>query len=108
LLGLAFVQERGELLRPAMTDRIHQPYRLEMCPLLAPLLPLAGSNGVLGVALSGAGPSVLLILRDEGAIPGAEREIRTSLECLGDGAQVEILTLRFELLGAIECTLFEV
>jgi homoserine kinase len=48
----------------AMRDRLHQPYRAKACPLLPLLLPLAdGSDGsaVLGVALSGAGPSVLLI-----------------------------------------------
>jgi homoserine kinase len=39
---------------------------MEACPLLPRLLPLAGSHGVLGVALSGAGPSVLLIA-DSGA-----------------------------------------
>ena len=44
-----------------MQDRIHQPYRMQACPLLPPLLPLSGTHGVLGVALSGAGPSVLLI-----------------------------------------------
>jgi homoserine kinase len=47
-----------------MQDRIHQPYRMEACPLLPRLLPLSGTPGVLGVALSGAGPSVL-ILTDE-------------------------------------------
>jgi homoserine kinase len=49
-----------------MQDRLHQPYRMEACPLLPLLLPLAGTAGVLGVALSGAGPAVLLVL-DPGA-----------------------------------------
>ncbi|HZY73786.1 MAG TPA: homoserine kinase, partial [Edaphobacter sp.] len=66
LLVAAFALGRGDLLRTAMQDRIHQPYRMEACPLLPRLLPLAGSHGVLGVALSGAGPSVLLIA-DSGA-----------------------------------------
>lgn len=61
LLVSAFHQGRGELLRVAMQDRIHQPYRIEACPLLGALLPLAGDPAVLGVALSGAGPSVLVI-----------------------------------------------
>jgi homoserine kinase len=34
LLGLAFAQGRGDLLRLAMQDRIHQPYRAPICPLL--------------------------------------------------------------------------
>jgi homoserine kinase len=63
LLVAAFGQGRGALLRTAMRDRLHQPYRAKACPLLPLLLPLAekGDSAVLGVALSGAGPSVLLI-----------------------------------------------
>ncbi len=61
LLVSAFAQNRPELLRTAMGDRIHQPYRSQACPLLPLLLPLNTLAGVYGVALSGAGPSVLLI-----------------------------------------------
>jgi len=61
LLVAAFAQNRPDLLRIAMQDRIHQPYRMEACPLLPLLLPLNQHPGVLGVALSGAGPSVLVI-----------------------------------------------
>jgi homoserine kinase len=61
LLVSAFAQGRGDLLATAMRDRIHQPYRIQACPLLGRLLPLSGTPGFLGVALSGAGPSVLMI-----------------------------------------------
>jgi homoserine kinase len=61
LLVAAFAQGRGNLLRTAMQDRLHQPYRRHACPLLPLLLPLAENAPFLGVALSGAGPSVLLI-----------------------------------------------
>ena len=61
LLVAAFAQDRPELLRTAMGDRIHQPYREKVCGLLPLMLPLAGEAGVYGVALSGAGPSVLLV-----------------------------------------------
>ncbi len=62
LLVAAFAQERGDLLHVAMQDRLHQPYRAAICPLLPLLSPLAGKGGILGVALSGAGPAVLLIV----------------------------------------------
>jgi homoserine kinase len=59
-----------------MQDRLHQPYRIEVCPLLPRLLPLREHPGVLGVALSGAGPSVLLIVEDATAanLPAVIRE----------------------------------
>jgi homoserine kinase len=68
LLVAAFVQGRSDLLRTAMQDRLHQPYRMQACPLLTQLLPLAEETGdpaILGVALSGAGPSVLLIAAND-------------------------------------------
>ena len=62
LLVAAFALGRGDLLRTAMMDRLHQPDRAEACPLLPRLLPLSNSTpGVLGVALSGAGPAVLIL-----------------------------------------------
>jgi homoserine kinase len=80
LLVSAFALNRGDLLRVAMQDRIHQPYRMEACPLLAKLLPLTGSPGVLGIALSGAGPSVLTI-----AEPGMEAAVVAAIrEAAGD------------------------
>jgi homoserine kinase len=74
LLVSAFALNRGDLLQAAMQDRIHQPYRMEACPLLPRLLPLNGTPGVLGVALSGAGPSVLVIAEE--AAKGLEDAIR--------------------------------
>src|ERR1700733_650857 len=67
LLVAAFAQGRGELLRTAMQDRIHQPYRMKACPLLPLLLPLTEKPGVLGIALSGAGPSVLILSEEAGS-----------------------------------------
>ena len=64
MLATAFAHGKGELLQIAMTDRIHQPYREEICPLLPILTPLAGEGGILGVALSGAGPAVLLLVEE--------------------------------------------
>jgi len=93
LLGLAFAQGRGDLLQPAMTDRLHQPYRSEICSLLPLLLPLAGSHGILGVALSGAGPSVLLILDRNHLIADATAAVQDTLK---SQPPVEILVTIFE------------
>ncbi|HTW30362.1 MAG TPA: homoserine kinase [Candidatus Sulfotelmatobacter sp.] len=62
LLLAAFTQGRPDLLAAALEDRIHQPYRSSLCPLLPCLKELKGKAGILGAVLSGAGPSVLLFL----------------------------------------------
>jgi homoserine kinase len=79
MLGLAFAQGRGDLLRIAMCDRIHQPYRAPFCPLLTCLLPLAGSDGILGAALSGAGPAVLVVVESESSLDKASAAIQAAV-----------------------------
>jgi homoserine kinase len=85
LLVSAFALGRADLLRTAMQDRIHQPYRAAVCPLLPALLPLSGQGEVLGVALSGAGPSVLLLHR------GDAEPVRAAVQELLPGGQFELL-----------------
>jgi homoserine kinase len=87
LLVAAFALGRGDLLRVAMQDCLHQPYRMEACPLLPLLLPLAGESGILGVSLSGAGPGMLLVIEAEAAIDEIAARIR---HAAGDPA-LEIL-----------------
>lgn len=91
LLGLAFAQGRGDLLRIAMSDRIHQPYRAPICPLLPVLLPLVGRHGILGVSLSGAGPAVLAIVENEEHLAEASAAIRAAAEAQSP----ELLVSRF-------------
>jgi homoserine kinase len=74
LLLAAFTQGRPDLLSSALEDRIHQPYRAALCPLLPSLQELKGKNGILGAALSGAGPSVLIFL-DPHASPQKVRKL---------------------------------
>jgi homoserine kinase len=97
LLGLSFAQGRGDLLRAAMQDRIHQPYRSSICPMLPRLLPLAGDNGILAVALSGAGPAVLVILGQESDFDGAVAAMNLTLHGL---PEPEFHLCKFESAGA--------
>jgi homoserine kinase len=97
LLGLAFARGRGDLLRLAMQDKVHQPYRAAICPLLPLLLPLAGDHGILGASLSGAGPSVLVIVDNESSLPGAETAIR---HALGAQENLELFSTKFIAQGA--------
>lgn len=89
LLVAAFAQGRLDLLRTAMQDRMHQPYRMEACPLLKLLLPLAEEPEIAGVALSGAGPSVLLFLAEGITALEGETRLRGVV-----GPEVELLNLR--------------
>ena len=89
LLVAAFAQGRLELLATGMQDRMHQPYRTEACPLLKQLLPLAVEPEIAGVALSGAGPSVLLFLAEGTTFLEAETRLRLLLV-----PEVELLSLR--------------
>ena len=78
LLVSAFALNQPQILHTAMQDRIHQPYRMAACPLLPLLLPLSGTPGIYGVALSGAGPSVLLITDPAAHSSGLLAEIRNA------------------------------
>lgn len=87
LLVSAFALGRPELLRAATEDRLHQPYRSGVCPLLPALLPLAGRDDVYSVTLSGAGPAVLLIADPERPLQPLLQAVR---EAAGD-ATLEVL-----------------
>jgi homoserine kinase len=89
LLVAAFAQGRLDLLKTAMQDRMHQPYRAEVCPLLGKLLPLMDEPEIAGVALSGAGPSVLVFLAEGTTVLEAETRIQGLV-----GPDVELLPLR--------------
>jgi homoserine kinase len=61
LLATAIMTSDAGLLREAMADSLHQPYRLPLLPGAGELIELAYERGAAGACLSGAGPSVLAI-----------------------------------------------
>jgi homoserine kinase len=83
LLLAAFFQGRKDLLASALQDRIHQPYRASLCPLLPALQKLKKTRGILGSALSGAGPSVLVFLDPKSSVIQARVRIRDHLRAHG-------------------------
>lgn len=58
----ALAQQRYELFWEAMRDRLHQPRRESLVPGLADAFALPQMPGLLGVALSGAGPSIVALV----------------------------------------------
>jgi homoserine kinase len=99
LLLAALVQGRRDLLAAALEDRMHQPYRAPLCPLLPALQKLAaGTPGVLGAVLSGAGPSVLIFLDDKTGAERAKAQVRRHLQA--HGLKAELLATAITKQGA--------
>jgi homoserine kinase len=88
LLLAAFTDGRHDLLASSLEDRIHQPYRASLCPLLPALQKMGSSSGILGVALSGAGPSVLIFLDAKANVNRAKKEVAAHLKAHRLSAQL--------------------
>ena len=82
----AIAQQRYELLWEAMRDRLHQPHRESLVPGLAEALALPHMPGLLGIALSGAGPSIVAL------VDGNEDEIGARLASCFKARNVESTT----------------
>lgn len=61
LLVVALSQKNYGLLRVAMQDRLHQPFRKQLIPGYDVFAERAYENGALGVCISGSGSSVLAV-----------------------------------------------
>ena len=59
LLSAAIVSGRPELLGPALDDRLHEPYRQAAVGDLVEVREILHAAGAAGVALSGAGPTMI-------------------------------------------------
>lgn len=89
LLVAGLMQGRKDFLSASLEDKIHQPYRVALCPLLPSLQKLAGSHGLLGAVLSGAGPSVLMFV-DKSA---SQKKLKAAIEkhLSSEGLQAEVI-----------------
>jgi homoserine kinase len=98
LLGATLASGSWRHLREAMRDRIHQPYRSLHIPGMDEALSITHRDAF-GVALSGAGPSLIVFLRT-GALP--ERVARRFTGCF-DRVKVRtrLLLLRCDARGLI-------
>ncbi|MGA7171707.1 MAG: homoserine kinase [Candidatus Sulfotelmatobacter sp.] len=93
LLLAAFTQGRHELLASALEDRIHQPYRAPLCPLLPCLQELTGAPGILGAALSGAGPSVVVFLDPRVSARKTEKTVASHIASRGFRAELLLTSI---------------
>ncbi len=98
LFSAALYRRRYDLIGEAMRDRLHQTQRQALVPGLAEALAIPPQQGLLGIALSGAGPSVLALTTERHKEIGAaivaafaQRGIRAVSRNLGidrRGAQI--------------------
>ncbi len=62
LLVAALSTGNLDMIRHAMKDALHQPYRAALIPGMTAILEQAVDHGALGAALSGAGPTMLALV----------------------------------------------
>lgn len=78
LLVAALEAGRGDAIADALDDRLHEPFRAPLVPLLAVVRGRLGGLPAYGATLSGAGPSVLVWCE-----PGTGAEVAARLDGLG-------------------------
>ncbi len=102
LLAAAFSMGRPDLLRVAMQDRLHQPYRAGIFPQMEALIRAGLEAGAWGACMSGAGSSILAIAstdRSHAVVEGMTRAAASLglpgrgmvLEIPREGASVEVI-----------------
>jgi homoserine kinase len=89
LVAEAFRSGDIDLLGKAMTDTLHQPYRLQLIPGAQEAMGAAKEAGAAAVALSGAGPG--LIAFSSKADEGIGEAMKCAFESAGYSARVFIL-----------------
>lgn len=96
LLAGALTSGNISVLYKAMDDRIHQPYRMSLIPGMDELLANCEELGALGVALSGAGPTVVALINHGNK--QLENYMKSVL--IEHGVSAKISTLEIDTLGA--------
>jgi homoserine kinase len=94
LLATAIMSSDASLLRTAMADELHQPYRLQLMPGSAELIEVAYERGAAGACLSGAGPTVLAVCDSPASAHAVEKAWNAAAT---DGIATR---LRFDTAGA--------
>jgi len=93
LLTAALATGRLDLLGRAMRDRLHQPYRAALIPGMETILRDAPDRGAFAAALSGAGPTLLLLAGPE-QIESGELEAYVKTTMAAEGIRVETRWLK--------------
>lgn len=89
MMAAKFFSGASDLTRCLFDDRLHQPYRTPLMPGLSDVLALR-MPGLLGVCVSGAGPSILAIAKENA--PQIGGSIRQILADHGVNAEATLLS----------------
>ncbi|BFT74919.1 homoserine kinase [Paenibacillus sp. P36] len=106
LLVAALITGNLGMIRHAMKDALHQPYRAPLIPGMKTLLEQAENHGALGVALSGAGPTMLALV-DQRSGRKAELEGFLKETLAKEGIEAQTLWLKPSREGVITTALQE-
>lgn len=88
----------AELMKLALQDKLHQPYRMKLVPGLDKIMEnLKHEENVLGCVLSGAGPSIIIISQKNG-LDKIKSIVKDTWEDMN--VKVNIMTLPVEQQGA--------
>ncbi len=90
----AITQKRYDVLRVAMEDRIHQPYRAQIFPLMPALIQAALDSGAHGACLSGGGSSILALATDH--FEEIASALRSTAEIAGIAGRTQVLDISHE------------
>jgi homoserine kinase len=72
LFASVLEKRRYELLWDVMRDRLHQTHRASLVPGIREALAIEKQKGLLGIALSGAGPSIIALVDDNATAIGKQ------------------------------------
>ena len=99
LLVQAINTKDAKLMKVAMKDRLHQPYREKLVPGMREIMEVfKHEDGVLGCVLSGAGPSLLIVSCNYDL-----DKIKSTVKDIWEGQNIksDIRTLKVEEQGAV-------
>lgn len=85
-------QSEPTLLKTALDDKLHQPYRLKLIPGFAAAYQAALEAGAYGLVISGAGPT-LLALSDSESADAIAQILQTQWQASGISVETKVLSL---------------
>ena len=95
--------ENPQLLKTALQDKLHQPYRAPLMPAFDAVQNAALESGALGGTLSGAGPSILIWLDADSKSTFKERlKLSVLKAAAAKGVSGKVIELEVDTLGCVE------